>query len=105
MYLIYWTSILKMNEYESICTLLGVLILLCILIHAINHRKREKFVSPEAIKLANKSKELLTSDASISFTAFKNKCGKESLDVVEYDGIKKLWKDGNLSPENVQDLL
>lgn len=93
-----------MNEYENICVLVGILILLCIIIHAISDRKREKFVSPEAIKLATKSKELLSGDGSISYTAFKDKCGKD-IDVVEYDGIKKLWKNGNLSPETVQDLL
>jgi hypothetical protein len=91
------------TECQTILGLIGVLLLICLIIYYIKKHLKEGFVSKEAIELCNNSKKILAKDDKISFTDFKNKTGCP--DVVVYDNVKRLYKKGNLTPENVQDSL
>ena len=92
-----------MSGCNRILALIGFLIILCIVIDLIKRYIREGFASKQAIELCEKSKKILSKDDKISFTDFKYKTGCK--DVVEYDGIKKLYKKGNLTPDNVEPLI
>lgn len=92
-----------MTDCKIILTLLGILILICIIIDIAKKYYKEGFASKEAIELCNTAKKILSKDDRISYTDFKSKTNCP--DVVVYDNIKRLYKKGNLTPENVQDSL
>jgi hypothetical protein len=93
-----------MDDCEKLAWLLCVLILLCMVIHVRKKNSKDTFVSPEAIKLCNKSKEIFSKNDKTPFTDFKQTVGG-SVDVVQYDDIRRLYKEGNLTPEGVQSTL
>lgn len=89
-----------MDECQVIAVLLAIFIFICLIIHILSSNSKNGFVTPEAMALYKKSRNVLSKDNKISFTNFKKVTGAD--DVVQYDDIKKLWKDGQLTPENVQ---
>lgn len=67
-------------------------------------KKKESFVSQQAKEVYTKSKDLFdTTQGSAKYTDFKNKLPNS--DPVTYTDVRNLWKQRELSPENVQKVL
>lgn len=71
---------------------------------AVVRRAREGFVTPQAYEVTAKSRELFEkSQGNASYSDYKTSI--VGSDPVVYTDVKALWKDGKLTPSNVQEVL
>lgn len=84
----------------------AVVLVLLVLIVAVGaaffRRGREGFVSDEAKAVYAGAREVFH-DGDANYTAYKNRVPEA--DPVQYSDVRKLWKEGQLTPEKVQGVL
>ena len=65
---------------------------------------REGFISPQAYEVCAQSRDMFAkSDGNTTYSEYKSTLAHA--DPVQYTEIKKLWKNGELTPANVQKAL
>ncbi len=89
------------------CLNLALIILLCAyMVYLIGGKSN--FVSERAKNIASESAKVFDAYGDdTTFSKFKHKLSGagEYTDAVEYNDIRKLWKDGSLTPDNVDSVL
>lgn len=105
----------RCNEPEarfSAITVAIVVLLAIILIYylvclgvTIAKRVREGFVSPQAYEVCSQSRELFAKSNGGAPTYSEYKSAVIEADPVQYDSVKGLWKNGKLTPSEVQKVL
>ena len=88
----------------SVAAGLGLLVAAAIILIVEFRRKREGFVSKKAQEVYASSRDLFSRTAgNATYTQFQS--ATPHADPVVYIDVRKLWRHGDLTPENVQNVL
>ena len=76
---------------------------LCRFVVSMRPGHRDRFVSSQARVVAARAREVFADGGGSQYTKYR--AGVPDADPVQYSDVRRLWREGRLTPENVQDVL
>lgn len=93
-------------NFKVAATFAAIVLIAIILIYMLYERahkkKQDRFASNQARVVTVRAREVFA-DKDASYTKYR--ASVPSADPVQYNDVRRLWREGQLTPEHVQDIL